>query len=189
VPALRGFAPLPLRGAQWAWQNPAEERPTVLAVDIGSSLGWCVLSPVGHVTIGSSVGETKNPALTDRMVVEIQRAASSAAEQSTWTDKGRLALLVVEDVFMRDPATHAALSRIQGATIALAMAAGIPCAVRVMSVSWQSKMIGKNLRALGKEASITRARMEFGPKIANEHEADAALMCLWAWGVMRPARR
>jgi len=172
-----------VRGASWGWWDPSGERVSVLAIDIGKSAGWCVIGERGEVAHGEfSTGGPNS--VTGPWLHGLEMAIDELEGIASIDENGNSSsLLVVEDVFLKhDPATHAALARMQGVAIGMAYEIAQLPALRVSPISWQSKMLGPKLeRAAGKKASLERARREFGDAIKSEHMADAALMAKWVW--------
>lgn len=176
-----------LRHAEWLWRAPLEEKPTIMAVDIGSEGAWAVLSPTGEFRCGTILAERGGDA--DGEWIDALCEGYNAIDELAHTDaEGRsLSLLVVEDVFMsKSPAVHASLARLGGVAIGIGVAELALPAVRISPTSWQSKMIGRVPREQGKAASLARARQEFGALITSDHVADAALLAKWAWGFAGP---
>jgi hypothetical protein len=179
---LSGDATETLRGAEWLWRHPGAERPTIIALDIGKNTGAAILSR-DYVEFSSYSQERRG--LRREWCDFVAAVIDSGLEHAERRLGKPLALLVVEDAFVKDDVASAMeLARLQGAAMAFADTAGIP-AVRVMPSSWQSAMLGSLKREQGKAASLIRARAEFGIQIGNEHVADAALMGKWAFGYGR----
>ncbi len=175
-----------LRHAEWLWRAPLEEKPTIMAVDIGSTGAWAVLSPLGEFRCGTMMTESGRPDADDQWIDSLLEGLAHVDELAHVDAEGRsLSLLVVEDVFMaKSPAVHAALARLGGVAIGIGSAELALPAVRVQPISWQSQMLGRALRRdQGKAASLSRARQEFGDAVSSDHVADAALLAKWAWGL------
>lgn len=152
-------------GKPWVWRTPGwgGDRPTVLAFDPGATTGWALIEGSKY-SGGSRVWEA-------RWVRNL-------------IDSSNADLIVCEDAFAsKNIASAFSLCRRVGAVIALAELAGL-CVARVSPPTWQSSMLGgKNEREAGKALSLAVARRRVSGDIRDDHQADAALLALWARGV------
>lgn len=169
-------------GAGWL-KDPRLAKPAVLAFDPGATTGWARLTR-SHGYMGGSLTRDGKPFLqtVDDLLTGMFVLGGSTEPR----------LVVVEDVFLyqpkdadgkarSNPKTLSAMARNVGAIIALATLRGLPV-WRVLATSWQSKLLGKIRREQGKKLSVAKARALFGASISSDHQADAALLALYARG-------
>lgn len=152
--------------------------PAVLAFDVGATTGWAMLSQASGFSSGTIDRGLR--ILDAPWTREVRARLIWATEQL----EDELLVIAIEDVFLgANVSVMAHLSRYVGAIIVLASQLDLS-SVRVRPHSWQSVILGKVPRAQGKALSVMRARALFGPAIASEHEADAALLAYFARGAL-----
>lgn len=148
-------------GRPWAWRTPGWRgaRPTVLAIDPGSTSGWAWIDGLDYK------GGARD-----------WSAPWFAAELA----KRSPAIVVVEDSYLGNNAlTFQRLAWNVGAVRGLVETAGCRC-VRVSPPTWQSVMLGgKRERESGKARSLDIAKRRVSGLVRSDHESDAALMALW----------
>jgi hypothetical protein len=172
-----------------AWHlDPREDRPNILAIDVGKTTGWAILHRPGSPRIVPTKGALEAVgSFVGRGVIDRKWCSEIALATSDLRFIPGHHLVVVEDVFLHpnpkksNPVTMAHLAYYVGAVIALAERLDLPT-LRVPASTWQSKLLGRIRRDQGKRLSLLRARQEFGGAITNEHVADAALLGLYVRG-------
>lgn len=177
-----------LRGADWAWRA-SPDKPMVVGVDIGKNSAVAVIGPKGQTVFRALPVLPTDTGVTADWCTQLWALLCEVRDEIAECDAdgNPIGVVVIEDTWLgKDPQAHARLARTGGVVVGIASTVYLPC-VLVQPSSWQSAMIGKLDRVTGKEASLRRARQEFGEAITSEHLADAALMAKWAWGL--PARR
>ena len=182
------------------WDHGAPARPAVLAFDVGKR-GAVALVRQPSKTFVHPPCAAYLETLVDKgdlspAWIASVRDALRMLRDSVRFGFARSALVLVEDVFLgrESPNVQSMLTicRRVGAIVTLASAHGFPVA-RVMSASWQSRMIGSiprvegvplasgEKRAWNKAQSFAVAREMFGNRVDGEHVADAALLAAWAY--------
>ena len=158
-------------------------RPAILAFDVGDHLGWALLSQGAGFQCGTI---ERGDSRIDRAWVQ---AVLDLTHRLAQIGLGETGLVVVEDAYYsKSVAVTAHLARIGGAIMALATLHGLP-SLRVQPPVWQSAILGKARRDQGKALSLARARQTFGTRVTCDHEADAALLALYARGANVPGTR
>jgi hypothetical protein len=171
-----------LRRAEWMWRKAGARKPCVLAMDLATHGGWASIDREGRFNSGT-LRAGPGPTITEAWADQVHELLFGV---------DHLDLVVVEDVFVSPGFAGGgatACARLGGGAITIASVLTLPV-VRVMASTWQPKMLGKRekdpatgrTRKHGKERSVALARALFGNQIEDDNEADAALLCRWAWG-------
>ena len=198
---LRGDISARFAAGPPAWWEPMTDRPAVLAFDVGKT-GACALvkmpgkvadSPRWTYPPQASYVETLkdkgdlSEAWSEQVVIALDSLA--AMIDPRW-GHAEAAIVIIEDVFVgrASPNIQAAMTASRRVGALVASAAGRFPVVRVMSASWQHRMLGKmpatetgERRDWNKRRSIELAREMYGDRIVNEHVADASLLATWGY--------
>lgn len=176
------------------------DRPFVMAIDPGGTMGWSWIDPQGGTEFGTfpakdALGAKAHDGLEGlfaRFDHNIQ-----LAKQHGWPW-----LVVVEDAFLHNsyfeaktakkngkpgpvarssPDTLRVLGYRIGAVATMASLRRLPV-WRVMAQEWQLPMIGRCLRDEGKKRSEFVAERITKKRVTSDHESDAILIGIWAHG-------